>query len=94
MKKILTLVTAAFIFTSCGNNSESTDNQVSSTDESMNHMHSEESIVHDGPIDPICKMVKNDDWELYSVHSNDTTWFCSDFCKETFDKNPEKYAGS
>lgn len=44
-----------------------------------------------GEVDPVCNMVKGDNWDEYSVNGNDTTWFCSSHCKEVYDANPEKY---
>ncbi len=42
-------------------------------------------------MDPICQMERDTAWTEYSVHNGDTTWFCSEHCKKTFDANPDKY---
>lgn len=85
MKKLSLLVATAFLFIACSNN------------DANGEMHHHEMNVADsnkvakGPIDPVCDMVKGDDWTEFSVTNKDTTWFCSPHCKKTFDKNPKKY---
>jgi len=44
------------------------------------------------PIDPICGMKVNKDSEHKSEYKNKMYYFCALNCKQTFDKNPEKYA--
>lgn len=42
--------------------------------------------------DPVCKMTRDEKWDVISVLDNgDTVKFCADRCKAEFDKNPEKY---
>ncbi len=42
--------------------------------------------------DPICKMnVDESKAAATSVHEGKTYYFCSTGCKETFEKEPEKY---
>lgn len=87
MKKLSLIVAIAFAFTACSDNSTNADMHTHDHD-----MKSEGSAqIAEGPIDPICDMVKGDDWTEYSVIEGDTTWFCSPVCKETFDKDPSKY---
>ena len=42
--------------------------------------------------DPICKMHVKKGSKLVSVYQGKPFGFCSKYCKEQFDKNPEKYA--
>ena len=43
-------------------------------------------------IDPICKMEVDEDSAVYISEYNDKKYyFCSQFCKMDFDKQPEKY---
>ena len=42
--------------------------------------------------DPICGMKVSKDSEHKSDYNNKTYYFCALNCKQTFDKNPEKYA--
>ena len=42
--------------------------------------------------DPICKMKVSKDVPYKSDYKNKTYYFCALNCKQTFDKNPEKYA--
>ena len=41
--------------------------------------------------DPICNMKVSKDVPYKSEHKNKTYYFCALNCKQTFDKNPEKY---
>ena len=43
-------------------------------------------------IDPICKMKVSKDVQYKSEYKGKKYYFCALNCKETFDKNPEKYA--
>ncbi|MFC6269668.1 YHS domain-containing protein [Frigoriflavimonas asaccharolytica] len=43
-------------------------------------------------LDPICQMKTADHLKDTAVYKNKTYGFCSSGCKETFKKNPEKYA--
>ncbi|MCB0699967.1 MAG: hypothetical protein KDC11_08960 [Chitinophagaceae bacterium] len=86
----LTVLLATFLF-SCGNEQ--------ATEESNNEAVEETTMTEEqpmaeatGPMDPVCDMVKGDDWTEYSVNGTDTVWFCSTHCKEAYDANPEKYA--
>jgi starch phosphorylase len=40
--------------------------------------------------DPVCGMAVKEDG-LKSIHNGETYYFCSDFCKNLFEKDPEKY---
>lgn len=92
MKKILgTALMVAMIggFAACGTNND----EVVVTDDMHEHdmdMTAGENVV--GPVDPVCGMAHNPDWELFSLYEEDTVWFCAEFCKETFDNDPEKYS--
>lgn len=83
MKKLSLLAAIAFMFTACANNSTEADTHAMKTEGS--------DQLAEGPIDPICDMVKGDDWTEFSVNEGDTTWFCSPVCKDKFDKDPAKY---
>jgi YHS domain-containing protein len=42
--------------------------------------------------DPVCGMDVNEEQaELISEHKGAKYYFCSNICKENFDKDPEKY---
>jgi len=44
--------------------------------------------------DPVCGMNVNEKTaKLKSEHMGKTYYFCSQACKESFDKNPAKYVG-
>lgn len=93
MKKIAFVAAFAFIFAACGNNSttETTNTETETTSTEHEMPSSSGQQLADGPIDPICDMVKGDDWEEFSVIDGDTTWFCSPHCKDEFDKDPSRY---
>ncbi len=82
--KYLIMLATAVIFASCG---AATD---SSTDA---HQHDTPGTVSaNAVVDPVCNMPKGDDWTEFSLNGSDTVWFCSPHCKESYDKDPAKYA--
>lgn len=86
---LATICASIFLF-SCGEN-EGVSEQLESQEMTMGEVSSAPETPT-GPLDPICDMEKTDEWELFSMYEEDTVWFCSEFCKETFDNNQEKYA--
>ncbi len=42
--------------------------------------------------DPICKMGVNESSRFRSEYNGKTYFFCSEICKQNFDKKPEDYA--
>lgn len=51
------------------------------------HHHSQEGVQ-----DPVCRMtVTTSETTLRSTHHSKSYYFCSQACKETFDKDPAKY---
>lgn len=45
------------------------------------------------PTDPVCKMeIDKQDAATQAEHQGNKYFFCSEDCKEAFDKEPEKYA--
>ena len=40
--------------------------------------------------DPICGMTVKEEG-VKCIHNGQTYYFCSDFCKNQFEKDPEKY---
>lgn len=42
-------------------------------------------------VDPICHMKTEPDMKDTAVYKNKTYGFCSSYCKDEFNKNPEKY---
>lgn len=42
-------------------------------------------------VDPICDMKTEPDMKHTTVYKNKTYGFCSSYCKDEFNKNPEKY---
>lgn len=42
-------------------------------------------------VDPICDMKTEPDMKHTVVYKNKTYGFCSSYCKDEFNKNPEKY---
>ncbi|HYC11794.1 MAG TPA: YHS domain-containing protein [Nitrososphaerales archaeon] len=43
------------------------------------------------PKDPVCGMTVDDKAALSSEHEGRVIYFCSQGCKNTFDRNPQKY---
>ncbi|RQO30854.1 hypothetical protein DBR32_09050 [Taibaiella sp. KBW10] len=91
MKAILLISGLVLTLTSCGNNSaKSTDG--TTTMHTDAHKEVAEAKDPNAKVDPVCDMPKKADWTEFSVVNKDTTWFCSPHCKETFDKDPAKFA--
>lgn len=45
------------------------------------------------PKDPVCKMdISRDDAESSAQYKGREYYFCSEECRETFEKEPEKYS--
>ncbi len=45
------------------------------------------------PTDPVCKMeINKKDAVAESDYKGQTYYFCSEDCRDSFDKHPEKYA--
>ncbi len=45
------------------------------------------------PKDPVCKMeIEKDDASAETQYKGNKYYFCSEDCKESFEKTPEKYA--
>lgn len=92
MKKVLIAAAVILGLAACNSGTET-----ASKDDHSGHDHemaSKATTATDakGPLDPVCNMVKGDNWTEFSVTGSDTTWFCSPHCKETFDADPAKYA--
>lgn len=88
MKKLMTILAVAAIFTACNSAPEQNTTNQAEPPATENEI-SEPVAV--GPVDPVCKMQKDATWTEYSVQGTDTTWFCSEHCKEAFQKDPSKY---
>lgn len=91
MKQIFLFATLAVTFAACGNNNTAEKAAAPATDMAA-ETKNEAPADPNAPKDPVCGMDKMADWDQYSVHNGDTTWFCSPHCKETFDKDPAKFA--
>jgi YHS domain-containing protein len=96
MKKLLMLLpAAAFMFLlSCGNSTGENKDSADTHDHESMTMHgsaAHNADVDPSNVDPICEMLRDDSWTDYMVYNEDTVWFCSEFCKDAFAANPEKY---
>jgi Cu+-exporting ATPase len=50
---------------------------------------------HNMAVDPVCNMeVDERDTKFNSQYGNQTYYFCSEECKDTFDNKPEQFAVS
>ena len=87
MKRTLLLFLAAGMFAACNteNTAETgteTTTEAAETHEGHNHEgHSHETTAE---TDPICGMERTAEWTEYTANGNDTVWFCSATCKETY----------
>jgi len=84
--KHLILIAAAAFFASCSSTTDSHEDA---------HQHdTPATVAADAVTDPVCNMPKGDNWTEYSLKGTDTVWFCSPHCKESYDKDPAKYAAA
>lgn len=79
MKSLFLIAGTALFLVSCAGQPETPE-----TTESI-------PAIAEGPKDPVCKMSKEDTWTEYTATGTDTTWFCSEFCKDAYAANPAKY---
>ena len=57
-------------------------------------MKPKENIMSDKYIDPVCDMeITAEEAAGKSEYKGQTYYFCSNGCKKSFDKEPEKYIG-
>jgi YHS domain-containing protein len=91
MKKITLYIAASVFFTACNNN-ENTSSATFNTADTAVKTEEAKPLASNTKIDPICEMEYDASWTEYSVYNGDTVKFCSEVCKEVFDKNPDKYA--
>ena len=42
---------------------------------------------------PVCGMVRDSTWTLYTIYKTDTVWFCRAADKTEYDVHPKKYTG-
>lgn len=93
MKQIFLFSALALTFAACGNSNKTEEKAAATTEATAaDGATSEATATTNGPKDPVCEMDKKADWDQYTVYGGDTTWFCSPHCKETFDKDPAKFA--
>ncbi|MNE39652.1 YHS domain protein [compost metagenome] len=92
MKQIFLFSALALTFAACGNSNKTEDKATTSEATASETAATAAAAPTNGPKDPVCEMDKKADWDQYTVYGGDTTWFCSPHCKETFDKDPAKFA--
>ena len=102
-KQIIFVAAVMFGLMSCGNNDAKTDASHDHETHSHEghdhdghdhegHDHAVAGEANSGPMDPVCKMTKTDDWTEFTTNGSDTVWFCSPLCKEQYDADPSKFA--
>lgn len=96
MKRIALYITASLLIAACNNSgetkTETTDTTVVVTDSTVIAKDAKVAEAPKGKIDPVCEMEYDAAWTEYTIHNNDTVWFCSETCKTAFVGNPAKYA--
>jgi YHS domain-containing protein len=88
MKRFALILFASLAMAACGNAPEGNTTIEAPAAETT----ATETTAATGPMDPVCEMVKDNTWTEYTVHNNDTVWFCSETCKTAFNGNLDKYA--
>lgn len=95
MKKYSLIAAAAIFLAACGSNKaeESKEPATTTTTTSTTETTAPAAAKIAKVTDPVCGMERGEEaWTEFVAKGADTTWFCSPHCKETFEKNPEKYA--
>lgn len=86
-KEWLWIAGIAIMASSCGNNN---NNGEASHAPATEQEASADKEVH-AKTDPVCHMVYEPVWTDFTVHNNDTIWFCSEYCLTAFNSNPAKF---
>lgn len=81
MKKIFLLLLASATFAACN---ETTEN-VEENSADVTNIQEESAPMAMAEKDPTCGMERDASWTEYTVNGTDTTWFCSETCKEVYD---------
>lgn len=94
MKRYSIVVAAALFLAACGN-ANKTEESAAAGDKTPATTETSTTPAS-APIakvtDPVCGMERGEEqWTEFAVKGTDTSWFCSPHCKETFEKNPDKY---
>ena len=92
---LILAVAAVLSASGCAGKTQTTGNEIQGASEQVTHaavanMDSNSSKV----VDVICKMKVEKSVIDTSVYNGKTYYFCSPYCKQEFDKNPEKYINS
>lgn len=88
MKNLLTII--ALCFTTALSAQHAHDNSKMQTSMKQNPAKQSEPLKEDG-IDPICKMKVSKGEKRTSTYKGKQIGFCSDYCKDKFLENPDKY---
>lgn len=91
MKKLIFPIIASVLLMSCGNN-ETVENEIEDPIKEEQESESGKSVFvsENSEKDPICDMVRTDEWTDYTVEGEDTVWFCSHVCKGAYDAHSKK----
>lgn len=90
MKKLVLTLITALALSSCGSNETANEGEITIPPVTDEVAAKDPNAI----IDPVCEMEKDSTWTEYSVSGTDTTWFCSETCKTTYEGNPAKYKKS
>ncbi|WP_118975391.1 hypothetical protein [Taibaiella koreensis] len=96
MKKYSIVIAAALFLAACGNANKTEESATATGSSSTTTTETTTTPSASAPIakvaDPVCGMERGEEqWTEFVANGADTAWFCSPHCKETFEKNPEKY---
>ena len=104
MKKILyiiALILAATVLSAsgCAEKTQATGNEIQGVSEQVTPAETPAAMISTDSasskvVDVVCKMKVEKSVIDTSVYKGKTYYFCSPYCKQEFDKNPEKYINS
>ena len=105
MKKILYIIAlilaaAAFLSASgCAEKTQAIGNEIQGVSEQVTPAETPAAMISTDSasskvVDVVCKMKVEKSVIDTSVYKGKTYYFCSPYCKQEFDKNPEKYINS
>jgi YHS domain-containing protein len=99
---IIALILAVAVFLSasgCAEKTQATGNEIQGASEGVTPAETPAAMISTDStsskvVDVVCKMKVEKSVIDTSVYKGKTYYFCSPYCKQEFDKNPEKYINS
>lgn len=91
---MLLVVTAVLTAAGCAEKVQTAGNELQGASEQVTPTMKNEDSNLSKVVDVVCKMKVDKSVVDTSVYKGKTYYFCSPYCKDEFDKNPEKFLNS